>query len=587
MNLVNLAAVATIAAFTLPLVLAAAMPIRVLRPLAARLAPWAALPALILAAFLHGRATIDWNWALFGMHLGSEGALTPGFLLFTSCLWLTCGLFARTYIADDPCRSRFWSFWLATLSGNIGLVLAQDVASFYLFYALMTFAAYGLVVHDRTEAARRAGRVYLVMALIGEMLLLAAFLLIVGADINVALQEVPRVVAASARREILCALLLVGFGIKAGALLLHVWLPLAHPVAPTPASAVLSGAMIKAGLLGWLRFLPLGVVALPAHGFVCVAAGVAAAFYGVAIGLTQRAPKTILAYSSVSQMGFMTTTLGIGLVNPKAAPAVAAAILFFAMHHALAKGALFLGSGVAGVTGSGWPGRLVALGLLWPALAIAGAPLSSGALAKISLKNLAAQAPRGGTLLPWVVSIAAVGSTLLMIHFLRRTIPRSAERGAPRAGLWVPWAILLFLDLGLLMMPPVAAEELRLLVQPDKLWAAAWPVAVGVVVAIGVVRLLRGRGADHRRELPAGDLLYLVEAGLMSLQRIFRLAQDAWVRVPFRRWSARLAPIERLSGRLLQTAEEAEIGLAGFGMIGLLFLLLLVVLLAAQLFSMN
>ncbi|MGK3999336.1 complex I subunit 5 family protein [Sorangium sp. So ce1024] len=583
MTLDGVAAGVTVAAFAFPLLLAAGMPNRSLRPLVAALAPWAALPALILAVGLHDRATIDWSAAVLEMRLGCEGTMTRGFLLFTACLWLVSSLFARAYLAGDPDRPRFWVFFLATLSGNLGLILAQDVASFYLFYALMTFAAYGLIVHDGTGASRRAGRVYLVMALLGEMSILTAFLLIVGADINVGLQDVPRVVAASPLRELVAALILVGFGVKAGALLLHMWLPLAHPAAPIPASAVLSGAMIKAGVLGWLRFLPLGAAALPAHGAACVIAGVAASFFGVALGLTQRESKTILAYSSVSQMGFMTAALGVGLSNPGAAPEAGAAILFYAMHHALAKGALFLGTGVARATGSGWPGGLVALGLSLPALDLAGAPLSSGSLAKISLKHIVAQAPWGTTLLPWFLSLGAVASTLVMIHFVRRTIPRTAERLAPGAGLWVPWASLILLDIGLLVRPPIAPADLRLLVAPGALWAAAWPVLVGVAIA-AVGWRLRRRGSRVRVELPPGDLLYVIDAVLMKLQRVFLAARGTWVSVDLWQRRARLVAIGRLSDRLFELAERGEVALSAFGVIGLLFLLLAVLVAMAQRF---
>jgi hypothetical protein len=104
-----------------------------------------------------------------------------------------------------------------------------------------------------------------------------------------------------------------GFRYQSRCGLLHVWLPLAHTVAPTPASAVLSGSMIKAGLLGWIRFLPPGGGGDPAWGAVFIAAGITAAFYGVAIGLGQKHPKTVLAYSSISQMGLITVAFGIGL----------------------------------------------------------------------------------------------------------------------------------------------------------------------------------------------------------------------------------------------------------------------------------
>jgi formate hydrogenlyase subunit 3/multisubunit Na+/H+ antiporter MnhD subunit len=121
----------------------------------------------------------------------------------------------------------------------------------------------------------------------------------------------------------------------AGVYALHVWLPLAHPVAPTPASAVLSGAMIKAGLLGWLRFLPLGEAATPGWGNVCTIAGLAAAFDGVLVGCTQDNAKTVLAYSSISQMGFMTMAVGVGLTVPAVWTQALTATALYALHHAM------------------------------------------------------------------------------------------------------------------------------------------------------------------------------------------------------------------------------------------------------------
>ena len=561
-------------ALAAPLLLAIAVGVRGLRKAAAALAPWSALPALALAVG-GGAATVEWSRVLLGMRLASGGAVTSGFLALTAALWLVSGLFARTYLAADPARFGFWAFWLATLAGNLGVVLAADVASFYLFYALMTFAAYGLVVHDRGAEARRAGRVYLVMALGGELLLLAAFLAVVGPGIDVALEDVPRVVAGSAHRDLLAGLLLAGFGVKAGALGLHLWLPLAHPVAPPPASAVLSGAMIKAGLLGWLRFLPLGVAALPAHGAACVAAGLAAALYGVAIGLTQRDPKTVLAYSSVSQMGLLIATLGIALAVPGAAPAAVAAIVFYALHHAATKGALFLGTAVARDAGPGLPARLVTAGLWVSALGLAGVPLTTGALAKLSLKHALEAEPWGAAWLPGALSVAAVGTALLVIHFLRRARPGGGA--GPAAGLWVPWALLVVLDLGLLAAP-WATEDARLLVAPAQLGAAAWPALAALVLAAGASLL-----PPLRLEVPPGDVLHLVEAAVARLRRIARATRDAAPRVPVRQWIARLVPGERHASRGLAAVERADARLSVFPAIGLLFVLLVVLLWAAQL----
>ena len=108
-----------------------------------------------------------------------------------------------------------------------------------------------------------------------------------------------------------CASSIVGFALKIGLVPLHVWMPLAYTAAPIPAAAVLSGAAVKAGVIGLIRFLPLGA-AMPGWGEALVALGFFSAFYGVAVGITQANPKTVLAYSSVSQMGVIAAVLGMG-----------------------------------------------------------------------------------------------------------------------------------------------------------------------------------------------------------------------------------------------------------------------------------
>jgi len=378
-----------VAAILLPLVLATLMLARATRTAALAVAPWAPLPALGLSLFGASGVTLDVPWLLVGARFGLDTTARI-FLFFTAALWLSAGIYARAYLAADPRRARFSGFFLLTLAGNLGLILAQDVASFYLFFALMTFSAYGLVVHEGSAAARRAGRVYLVMAVLGEALLLMGFLLLVHAAGTLDIARAAATLVTAPARDTIVAMLLAGFGVKAGAVLLHLWLPLAHPVAPTPASAVLSGAIIKAGLLGWLRFLPLGVGAFPDLGAFVIAAGLIAAFYGVVIGVTERDVKVVLAYSSISQMGLMAVGVGAGLLAPQAWAVLLPAVTLYALHHAFAKGLLFFGVGMVARAGGVRPWML--FGQLLPALGLAGAPLLSGALAK----------PTMSCALPWV-----------------------------------------------------------------------------------------------------------------------------------------------------------------------------------------
>jgi formate hydrogenlyase subunit 3/multisubunit Na+/H+ antiporter MnhD subunit len=492
-----------------PLVVAALLsPPGALRRLGTRLAPWTALPALLLALTAPPGEPYTVTWLLLGTFAGidSTGRL---FLLFTALVWTIAGVHARAYVKTAV--HRYFFFHLLALSGNLGLVVAQDLASFYLFFALMTFSAYGLVVHDRTLEAYRAGRVYVVMSVVGETLLLAAFLLAAATAPSLALADIRTAAADAPEGPLLLALLLAGFGIKAGAVPLHMWLPLAHPVAPTPASAVLSGCMIKAGLLGWLRFLPLGEAALPGWGQFVIALGVAAAFFGVIAGVTQRNPKTVLAYSSVSQMGIINVAVGIGLSDPGAWRFALPAIPIYAMHHGLAKSALFLGVSAASAVGP-LGRRLQRVGLFLPALALAGAPLTSGAIAKVALKDAAAIAP--GAWAGWLdvaLPLAAVGTTLLMARFL--AIVSAGDRHQAR-GVIVPWAVAVAASTVALWIVPWWADlgtTPGVTWRPSYVWSAAGPVLLGAGLTIGAVAMHRRHVLRAVPEIAPGDILVPLE----------------------------------------------------------------------------
>lgn len=468
-----------------PLLLAGTMMFSTPQSAVLRLAPWAALPAFLLAVSAPN-ASLQLPWLLFGIEMGIVDDAGRLFLLFTALLWWLSGLYARAYLSAQPGRCRFFGFFLLSMTGNLGLILAQDLTGFYLFFALMSFASYGLVVHERSAESLHAGRIYIVMVVIGEVALFAAIVLATTAAGSTGFDTVRHGLAEAGSRDLVILLAFTGFGIKAGVLGLHVWLPLAHPVAPTPASAVLSGAMIKAGLLGWLRLLPLGEVKLLQWGEAFMFLGLAAAFYGVGVGLTQRDPKTLLAYSSISQMGILTMAVGLGLAAPGTYPAILTVITLYALHHGLSKGALFLGVGVAEAC-SGVQRRWVWLALWLPALALAGAPLTSGMIVKVLLKAETFNAPGlwGSvlqTLLPW----SAVGTALLVGRFLfLLSQPKTGVSGhhCP-AGLVWPWAMLVTSSVVLPWW--FVPEELTLWSQATLL-DSLWPVMLGAVLTLVLV----------------------------------------------------------------------------------------------------
>jgi NADH:ubiquinone oxidoreductase subunit 5 (subunit L)/multisubunit Na+/H+ antiporter MnhA subunit len=290
--------------------------------------------------------------------------------------------------------------------------------------------------------------------------------------------------------------------------------------------------MIKAGLIGWLCFLPLGEVAMPDWGTFFLIAGLAAAFYGVMIGLTQDNPKTVLAYSSISQMGFMTIGIGIGFKAPDMWPVALTAIVVYALHHALAKGALFLSVGLSkGLNTGGWQRVLVLSGILLPALALAGAPFTSGAVAKLMLKEAVIFIPEPWPVwLSWLLFVAAFATTSLMGRFLYLIWPtgdRKAIRFAP--GLWLSWYVLLICVIAVAWL--FAPDQVI-----DKAIGSSSLSGLGPVIAgtLAVWVLWQGRLRLFHRialNIPAGDIL--VGAG--------------WLRETLRRWYRKIITANGLS----------------------------------------
>ena len=448
------------------------------------LAALAPLPALGLSVFGADVAPLEVPSFLLGMHFGF-GEYGRYFLLLMAMVWTGAGFFSACSMRHDPDLGSYTILFLLAMCGNLGLAVAKDVVTFYAFFSLMTFSAYSLVIHNDTPAAWKAGHIYLVMAVLGEGMLIAGLMISVHVADSVMFLEISRAVAGLSPAHPMFFLLFAGFGIKAGILGLHFWLPLAHPAAPTPASAVLSGAMIKAGLLGWLYFFPVEAVCMPSWGafFMCI--GLLGAFFGVLAGLLEKEPKSILAYSSISQMGLMSFLLGLALFDAGLAARALPGIFIFIMHHGLAKAALFIGVGATKYArGQGFSTLLLLAALALPALALAGAPFTSGIQVKYLMKELASMGPMysfTGVVLP----LSSLGTTLLMAHFLYRVRQemKPAEKAYPRDQALV-WLLMVAASAGLPWITVRAFEMIPAAWQADSgfIWGGFWPVLLGVIL---------------------------------------------------------------------------------------------------------
>lgn len=449
-----------------------------------RVAPWlwlSCLPALLAAVFPPAALPLPALWP--GAQWGAQDMVARAFLGFTAFLWGCASLYAFAYHKSDPHRLRFFSFWLLSLSGNLLLIVAQDGASFYVGFTLMSLAAYALIVHQGGLGPRQAGRLYLQLAVLGEMLLYAGLLLRIyeagGAYSFSDWQGVPL-------GGLTALLILVGFGIKAGFWPLHVWLPLAHPAAPVAASAVLSGAMIKAGILGLWRFMPTADALLIDWADVLFAIGMISAFYGVLFGLLQTKAKAALAYSSVSQVGYLLAIVALAWQQPDARELWGVLLALYAVHHGLAKGALFMGAGLAARYQLK---RLHRWLMVIPGLAITGAPLTSGAAVKTLFKKQLDHS----VLDAWLplLTFGALASALVVARalWLMNHTQKSAPSTPATPPLIYPWAVLCLMPLLLPLLWPDMRTYWLGSISLYATWAMFWPLLVAAVLIALTMRM--------------------------------------------------------------------------------------------------
>ena len=452
------------------------------------LIPLAALPALLAVMLVPVGTTVDIPWLLLGLTLQLD-ALGETFLMFSAVMWLVAGLYASLTMAKDPRLDRFGVFFLLACAGNLLLIVAADMVAFYLGFALMGLAATGLIAHRRSQHVRRAARIYLAWTLVGEMALFSAVVLLAQGMDSLRFSDL----AAATIPDTAVALLLFGFGIKLALPGLHVWLPLAYPAAPAAAAAVLSGPMISAGVLGWIRFLPPGNPTLGAWADGLIAIGVVGIALGVLAGLAQRDPRAVLGYSSIAKMGLVTAAFGAAMARPDAAPGIFAALVVFTMHHLMVKGSLFLGLGEWQRNGAR-PWLIAVLGIL--CLAMIGVPFSSGAGAKLMLGESIAMSGRDFTQL---LGFSTIGTVLLMTRFVWLTLQQEAT--APTA---VDRASLVWVALAALATLLPFTQPLPLTTSGLGVIAAGFAIVVAYAVS-------RGRISFSVPSVPPGDLLYLVK----------------------------------------------------------------------------
>jgi hydrogenase-4 component B len=365
-------------------------------------------------------------WLRLHLQLDGLGGL---FLALIGMVTVAASLFGPRYVREYQRRRHAPGvLGLATglfVAGMQLVVLAADAFGFMIAWELMSVASYLLVAHEHEESAnRRAAFLYLLMAQIGALCILLAFGVLSGFEGDFTFAALREKSLAPPWPGIAFTLALVGFGMKAGLVPLHVWLPEAHPAAPAHISALMSGVMLKVAVYGFVRF-SFDLLGDPhwSWGVAVLAIGSVTALYGVLYALMQQDLKRVLAYSSIENVGVIFIGLGLAMTfagsgHPRLATLALVAALYHALGHALFKGLLFLGAGA--VVQAGHTGNLDHMGGLvrrmpWTALFFL-----------VGCLSISAMPPFNGFVSEWLIFQAALQATVLEDGVLRAVIPVTA-----------------------------------------------------------------------------------------------------------------------------------------------------------------
>jgi hydrogenase-4 component B len=308
--------------------------------------------ALGLAGWLGRAWSVEIAWLIPLSGLGLRMDPVGGFFLFlVGATSVPVSIYAMGYARS---AGRGVGAYVLFVLGMALVPLAANVPTFLIAWELMALASYALVLHDREDpAAVRAGWIYAVMTHAGLACLLGGMLLMTAWSGSLAFADWPAAAAAvgAPARNAVFVLLALGFASKAGVIPLHVWLPAAHPAAPSHVSALMSGVMIKLGVLGLLRagteWLGVGP---PWWGVALLLAGTLSALGGVLYAAVEGDLKRLLAFSSIDNVGIILIGIGAGMVFHAAGLETLAVFaltagLYHTLNHAAFKALLFLGAG--------------------------------------------------------------------------------------------------------------------------------------------------------------------------------------------------------------------------------------------------
>ena len=302
----------------------------------------------VFLLFGKGTAFTISNVFSLGIHFDGED-LRIVLCFLAAFAWFMTTVFSKEYFAHYRNRNRYYLFMQLTLGATLGVFLSADLFTALIFFEIMSFTSFVLVIHDETRLAVRAAQTYLTVAVIGGLVTLMGLFMMYSMAGTLDMNALAEFVAMQEDKSSVYAvgvLILFGFAAKAGLFPMHIWLPEAHPVAPAPASALLSCILTKSGVFGMIVLGCKIFLYDAVWGHMMLALGAITMSLGAFLALFSANLKRILACSSLSQIGFIAVAIGMqGLLADHNGLAANGTILHV-VNHSLLKLLLFMAAGV-------------------------------------------------------------------------------------------------------------------------------------------------------------------------------------------------------------------------------------------------
>jgi multicomponent Na+:H+ antiporter subunit D len=349
-------------------------------------------------------------------------------LIVINCVSLLVCIYSVTYMKGYTDKPKYYGLLMLMITGMNGVVLTGDMFNMFVFLEIGGISSYALVAFGTEEEELEASFKYLVLGSIASSFVLLAIALIYSTAGTLNLADIAQTITEKGSNSVMifaAGLFIAGYGLKAAMVPFHAWLPDAHPSAPAPISAMLSGLLIKAlGVYALIRIFYNVIGMNAAYSAILIVLGILSMVVGVILAVGQWDFKRLLAYHSISQMGYVMLGVGIG------SPLALAGGLFHLLNHSMFKSLLFLCSGA--VEYSTGTRQLKKLGGLWyrmpvtgatcsvASLSISGVPPFNGFWSKLLIIVGAVQA--ADRLGPWAYVLAAITvlvSFLTLVSFVK------------------------------------------------------------------------------------------------------------------------------------------------------------------------